>query len=125
MQLYSQVKTHNLLLKRCKKYKKVREAKKRKNIESVGEEIRQAASTKSAQITAKKISDKYKNMPNKKPPAPFTFQELANAESIVHEEPQVRDIFSKKSTQIAANKISDKYQKIRTKIGQSWQKQTL
>ena len=64
-------------------------------------------------------------MRSKKPPAPFTFQELANAESIVYEEPQVRDIFSKKSTQIAANKISDKYQKIRTKIGQSWQKQTL
>ena len=55
-------------------------------------------------------------MQNKKPPAPFN---LANAESIVYEEPQVQ-----KSTQIAANKISDKYKKIRVKIGQSWQKQT-
>ena len=52
---------------------------------------------------------------NKKPPAPFNFQELASAESIVYEKPQVRDIFSKKSTQIAANKISDNYNKIRVK----------
>ena len=35
-------------------------------------------------------------MQNKKPPVPFNFQELANTESIVYEEPQVRDIFPKK-----------------------------
>ena len=93
----------------------------KKNNISIGEEIRQAASTKSAQITAKKISDKYKKMRYKKPPPPFNFRELADAES---EEPQIRDVLSKKSTQIAANKISDKYKKIRVKIGQSWQKQT-
>ena len=48
----------------------------------------------------------------KKPPPPFNFRELADAES---EEPQIRDVLSKKSTQIAANKISDKYKKIRAK----------
>ena len=47
----------------------------------------------------------------KKPPLPFNFQELADAESIVYEEPQIRDVLSKKGTQIAASKISDKYKK--------------
>ena len=110
-------KSAQIAAKKTEKYKKMR---KENNI-SVGEEIRQAASTKSAQITAKKLSDKYKKVQYKKPPPPFNFRELADAES---EEPQIRDVLSKKSTQIAANKISDKYKKIRVKIGQSWQKQT-
>ena len=51
-------------------------------------------------------------MQYKKPPPPFNFRELADAES---EEPQIKDVLSKKSTRIAANKISDKYKKIRVK----------
>ena len=56
--------------------------------------------TKSAQITAKKISDKYKNMRNKKS---------------IEIPDEVQEVASKKGAQIAAKRISSKYKKIRYK----------
>ena len=62
------------------------------------------------QITAKKISDKYKKMKYKKPPSTFLVDE-ADVETIDYKDDSDEDMFAKGSIVIAANKIFDKYKK--------------
>ena len=82
---------------------------KKRNIDTV-EEIKNATSKKSMQITAKKISDKYKKMKYKKPPSTFLVDE-ADVETIDYNDDSDEDMFAKGSIVIAANKIFDKYKK--------------
>ena len=71
---------------------------------------------KSAQIAAKKISEKYKKIRSKKPPLPFKLTDVVDAETVdYNKDTSLIDVASNKSAQIAATKISDKYKKIRSK----------
>ena len=83
--------------------------RKKRNIDTV-EEIKNTTSKKSMQITAKKISDKYKKMKYKKPPSTFLVDE-ADVETIDYKDDSDEDMFAKGSIVIAANKIFDKYKK--------------
>ena len=85
-----------------KKYDKIRQEKGRKLARIKGKEIVEEpkSSSKSARIAAKKISDKYRKIRNKR-----------NIDVVE----EIREVASKKSAQIAAKKISDKYKKMRYK----------
>ena len=66
------------------------------------------ASKKSAQISAKKISDKYKKVRYKKLPLPFEFRDIADAESVVYtDDRNMEDVSSNRGVTIAANKIKN------------------
>ena len=91
------------------KYKKIGT---KRNIDTVAE-IKNAASKKSAQITAKKKkSNKYKKMRYKKPPPTFLVDE-ADVETTDYNNDSDEDMFAKESIVIAANKIFDRYKKER------------
>ena len=78
------------------------------------EEIKNAASKKRAQITAKKKkkSNKYKKMRYEKPPPSFLVDE-ADVERTDYNNDSDEDMFAKESIVIAANKIFHKYKKER------------
>ena len=64
----------------------------------------------------KKITGKYKKMRYKKPPAPFTFRDIADAESVVYDNnTRMEDVNSNRGVLIIANKIKNKYKKMRAK----------
>ena len=88
-----------------------RKYKKKRNIDIV-QEIKDAASKKSAQITAKKISDKYKKMRYKKSSPTFLADE-ADIETIDYNDGSDEDMLAKERIAIAANKIFDRYKKER------------
>ena len=64
----------------------------------------------SAQITAKKILDKYKKMRYKKPPPTFLVDET-DVETIDYNDDSEEDMFAKESIVIALNKVFDRYKK--------------
>ena len=88
------------------KYKKMR---KNKNVDLVGE-IQDTRTNKNACIGAKKISQKYKKMRSKRPPLPFNFSQIVDADSVVYDnDTTLQDVASRKGAPIAAKKISQKY----------------
>ena len=67
-------------------------------------------------IAAKKISQKYKKMRNKRSPIPFNLATLAETDSVTYaNDTDLEDVSSRKSTAISAKKISQKYKKMRSK----------
>ena len=91
------------------KYKKIGT---KRNIDTVAE-IKNAASKKSALITAKKKKpNKYKKMRYKKPPPTFLVDE-ADVETTDYNNDFDEDMFAKESIVIAANKKYDRYKKER------------
>ena len=58
----------------------------------------------------KKISQKYKKMRSKRPPLPFNFSQIVDADSVVYDnDTTLQDVASRKGAPIAAKKISQKY----------------
>ena len=52
----------------------------------------------------------------KKPPAPFSFRDIADAESVVYDNnTRMEDVNSNRGVLIIANKIKNKYKKMRAK----------
>ena len=71
---------------------------------------------KNAQIAAKKLIQKYKNILRKKVSLPFTINDAANAETVDYNtDTKMTNVSSNKSAQIAAKKLVNKYKNIRTK----------
>ena len=74
------------------------------------------STSKSAQIAAKKISNKYKKMRRRKELFPFNLSDIADAETIgYNDDTNLRDVNKNRNTILAAQKISNKYKNIRRK----------
>ena len=86
-----------------KNTKKLEKQKKEKTLNALVKKLDRQLPQKVLKLQLKKYLST-KKMQNKKPPAPFNFQELANTESIVYEEPQVRHNFSKKVPKLLQTK---------------------
>lgn len=71
-------------------------------------------SSKSAQIAARNILNKFKKIARKKPNFPFNLSDIADAETLQYNnDTDINDNTSSKSAQIAAKKLTDKYRQIR------------
>ena len=71
---------------------------------------------KNAQIAAKNLIQKYKNILRKKVPLAFTINDAANAETVDYNtDTNMTNVSSNKSAQIAAKKLVNKYKNIRRK----------
>ena len=73
--------------------------------------------TKSAQIAARKIVQKYKKLSKKKLSLPFNISDIANADETVdyNDDTNINDVSSNKGAQIAAKKIVKKYRNLARK----------
>lgn len=78
-------------------------------------DLRDVASNKSANIAAKKISEKYKRMRAKKQPLPFNFSDIADTDNVDYNDNIILENLTNKNAIIAAKKISDKYKNIKWK----------
>ena len=71
---------------------------------------------KNAQIAAKNLIQKYKNILRKKVPLAFTINDAANAETVDYNtDTNMTNVSSNKSAQIAAKKLVNKYKNISRK----------
>ena len=71
-------------------------------------------SSKSAQIAARNILNKFKKIARKKSNFPFNLSDIADAETLQYNnDTDINDNTSSKSAQIAAKKLTDKYRQIR------------
>ena len=78
--------------------------------------INHASSTKSAQIAAKKIVNKYKKFRKNKAPLPFNINDIADAETVdYNNDTYINGVLLSKRGQIAAKKIIKKYKNLRSK----------
>ena len=72
--------------------------------------------TKSAQIAARKIVQKYKKLSKKKSPLPFHVSDTANTETVdYNDDTNINDVSSNKGAQIVAKKIVKKYRNLARK----------
>ena len=71
------------------------------------------SSSKGARISAKKISQKYRNMRTKTQPLPFKLSDVVDADTAdYNEDTNIQDVNLNRNAILTTKKISDKYRNI-------------